>query len=82
MSPRADAASRSITNAEPKPITKADIEAKLRELTGRAEESVEKAKIGALKVGVAVGVVVVVGVYLLGRRRGRRTKTLVEIRRV
>lgn len=63
-------------------VTRADIENKLREIQGEAETAGESAK----SVGVIVGVVAVVALvgvaYLLGKRRGRRRSTLVEIRRV
>lgn len=77
MSPTTDAKANT-----KQPITKADIEAKFRELAGTAEAGVEKAKVTAINVGIAVGVVVVLSAYLLGRRRGRKTRAFVEIRRV
>ena len=63
-------------------ITRADIESKLREIRGEVEEVGSSARNVGLIVG-AVAVVTVVGVvYLLGRRRGRQEKTVVEIRRI
>ncbi len=63
-------------------ITRADLEAKLREVRGEVEEKGEAAKSTGLTVAL-VGVAVVVAVaFLLGRRRGRRKSTVVEIRRV
>ena len=64
------------------PITRADIEAKFRELQGDVNDVVEERKGTALKVAVGVGVAVVVVAFLLGVRRGRRRTTVVEIRRV
>lgn len=59
-----------------------DIRAKLEEIAGDTEETVERAKPVALAAGAA-GVVVLVGIaFLLGRRRGRRKSTWVEIRRL
>jgi hypothetical protein len=64
------------------PITRADIETKLRELRGEATQTAETARNTALIVG-AVAVVAVVGVaFLLGKRRGKKKTTVVEIRRV
>lgn len=63
-------------------ITRDDIESKLREIRGEVEEAESAAKPVALAAAVAVGVAVVVGVYLLGRRKGRKKSTIVEIRRV
>ena len=63
-------------------ITRADIEAKLRDLRGEVEETgeavVEK---GKALIGVAVAGVVGF-VFLLGVRRGKKKSTVVEIRRV
>jgi hypothetical protein len=63
-------------------ITKADIEAKFAELGQDVGREVEGARSTAVTVGIAVAVVVVVGAFLLGRRRGKRLATIVEIRRV
>ena len=65
-----------------KPITRDDIEAKFREIQGDIEETAESAKSMAMVVGAAVAVVVVIGVFLLGRRKGQKKTTFVEIRRV
>jgi len=63
-------------------VTRADIESKLREIRGEVNEVGESARSIGMIVG-AVAVVAVVGaVYLFGRRRGRKQKTVVEIRRV
>jgi cobalamin biosynthesis Mg chelatase CobN len=63
-------------------VTRADIESKLREIRGEVNEVGESARSVGMIVG-AVAVVAVVGaVYLFGRRRGRKEKTVVEIRRV
>ena len=63
-------------------VTRDDIEAKLRQLRGQVDSVQSSARNTALIAG-AVGLVVVVGVvFLLGRRRGRKTSTVVEIRRV
>ena len=71
------------TGAAPQPkITRADIEAKFRQIQGDVETGVESGRdIG--KIGMIVGAVVAVGViYLLGRRHGRKKRTIVEIKRV
>ncbi len=64
------------------PITKADIERKLAEIGGEVDEQVESTKHLAITVGAVAAAVVLAGVFLLGRRRGRRLTTIVEIRRV
>lgn len=63
-------------------ITIDDIEAKLREVQGKATETGEDAKNMAIAVGAAVVVGLVGAAFLLGRRRGKRKSTIVEVRRV
>ena len=63
------------------PISRDDIEAKMREITGEVSEEVESARNLAMIAGVTVVVVVVVVAFALGRRRGRRRTTIVEVRR-
>jgi hypothetical protein len=63
-------------------ITRDDLEAKLREISGGVEESVDAARpkiIGGAVAGVLLAVLVA---YLLGRRRGRARSAIVEIRKV
>ena len=60
----------------------ADIRTKLQEIQGDTSETAEKARPAATVVA-AVGAVVVLGLaFWLGRRRGRRKSTWVEIRRL
>lgn len=59
-----------------------DIQAKLEEIRGDTAEATQQAKPVAM-IGAVAGVVVVVGLaFLMGRRRGRRKSTWVEIRRL
>lgn len=62
-------------------ISRDDIEAKLRELQGEVDETAESAKGMAVAVGAAVAVGVIVVVFLMGKRRGKRKTTIVEVRR-
>ena len=62
-------------------ITREDIKAKLAEIQGEATETVEGAKTQILAVAATVGVVVIVAVYLLGRRGGRKRSTIIELKR-
>ena len=65
-----------------KPVTRADIEAKLAEIRGVTDETTEVAE-GAAKTGLVIaGVGVVIVAFLLGRRRGRKKSTIVEVRRI
>jgi hypothetical protein len=73
---------RDVTTRD-RPITRADLEAKFEQLQGSVSSSTEAATSvtpAALIAGAAV--VVLVAVYLLGRRRGKRRSAIVEIRRV
>ena len=71
-----------MSTAQTSKITRDDIESKSRELQGDATETVDEAKSIAVTAAVAVGVVVIAAVFILGRRRGRRKSTIVEIRRL
>ena len=62
-------------------ITRADIEAKAREITEVVNETKESAQSTAILAGVAV--LVVVGIsYLMGRRKARAGKAVVEVYRI
>ena len=62
-------------------VTRQDIESKLRQIRGDVDTAGEAAKgAGTLVAGAAVVVLVVV-VYFLGKRRGKRSSTVVEVRR-
>jgi hypothetical protein len=63
-------------------VTRSDIEAKLKQIRGEADETVDEAKPYALMAGFAGVVVVILLAYLLGRRKGKKKTTVVEIRRV
>lgn len=63
-------------------ITREQIEAKFREVTGGVTDEVEGVKSQAMAVGMAVVLLTVAVVYLVGRRRGRRRSTIVEVRRI
>jgi hypothetical protein len=71
-----------VTATQERPVTRADIESKLRQIRGEVDSTAK----AALPIGLAVGaaaVAVVVGMaYLMGRRKGRKRATVVEIRRV
>jgi len=64
-----------------KPVTRSDIEAKLREIKGGVDTTARSAAPVAVAVLAVALVGVVAGAYLLGRRRGRKRRTVVEIRR-
>lgn len=62
-------------------VEKSDLEAKLREIQGIVEESGEQARNTAVIMTVA-GVVLLLLVYLLGRRKGRKGSARVEVFRL
>ncbi len=63
-------------------VTRADIEAKARQIQGEVEQAGETAKGPALIVAGVAAVVVLGLVFWLGTRRGKRKTTTIEIRRV
>jgi uncharacterized membrane protein len=63
-------------------ITRDDIEAKLRELQGEVEHRTESARSTVVAVAVGAAVVAVVAAYWFGKRRGRKRRTVFEIRRI
>lgn len=62
-------------------VDRADLEAKLREIQEVIEETAEGARNTGVLAALAVAVLVVV-VYLAGRRKGRKAATRVEIYRL
>lgn len=63
-------------------VSRADIEAKLRQIQGDVETGIESGRdIGKLAAigGAVLGAAVI---YVLGRRHGRKKRTVVEIKRV
>lgn len=63
-------------------ISRDDIEKKLRGLQGEVADKVEDRKSALTTAVIVGGVVLVVLVFLLGRRSGKRRSTMVEIRRL
>lgn len=63
-------------------ITRDDLEAKFRTLKSDVDETAETAKNYALAAAVVAGVVIFTVAFAVGRRRGRRSSTVVEIRRI
>ncbi|MDP9386397.1 MAG: hypothetical protein M3Q48_00330 [Actinomycetota bacterium] len=68
--------------SDPTPITRGTIEAKLREIRGEVESTTESSRPYVMMAGVVAAVAVVGLAYLLGRRKGKKRMTLVEVRRV
>lgn len=72
----------SAVRASGAPIRRSDLEAKLRELQGEVDETRESATNSLLTVGAVVAVGVVAVAFLLGRRKGKKRTTVVEVRRI
>ena len=73
-------------NAQPdtihRQIRRDDLEAKIRELHGGVEDTRQSATSTLLTVGAVVAVGVVAVAFLLGRRKGKKRTTVVEVRRL
>jgi hypothetical protein len=71
--------------AQPQPqrrITPADLEAKFRELKTDVDETTASAKSYVIPAGIGVAVLVILIAFLLGKRRGKRTSTVIEVHRL
>jgi len=65
-----------------RPVTRVDIEAKLEEIRGVADSQVGAAQQVGRPIVAAGGAALVILAFLVGRRRGRKRSTIVEVRRV
>jgi hypothetical protein len=65
-----------------RPITRDDLERKMREIQGEVDETKESAQSTLLAVGAVVVVAVVAIAFLAGRRKGKKRTTIVEVRRI
>ncbi len=65
-----------------RPVSRADLEAKLGQIRDATDSGAGTAKGMGVAVSVAVVAVVVVAAYFFGNRRGRKRRTIVEVRRV
>ena len=74
--------SRRSAEVLPSKVTRDDIEAKLRELRGEVDERADAARLPTIAIAVAIGVVTVAAAYWIGRRKGKRRQTVLEIRRI
>ena len=63
-------------------ITRDDLEAKFRALQGEVQSKVDEKKQSMATIAAVGGIVLLLVVYILGRRSGKKKTTLVEIRRV
>ena len=66
----------------PKPVSRADIEASLRAIQTGVEDKVKSKRTRIIQGASAAAIIMVLLVYFIGRRSGRKRSTVVEIRRV
>ncbi|MGI9604287.1 MAG: hypothetical protein ACR2QE_20580 [Acidimicrobiales bacterium] len=64
------------------PITRDDLEMKLRRVQSDVEARTESAKSTLIPVAILGGVLVLVIVYFVGKRVGTKKSAIVEIRRI
>jgi hypothetical protein len=62
-------------------ITRDDIESRFREIQGDVVAVEDEARSSVAAVIVVVGAVIVIAAFALGSRRGRKRRTVVEVRR-
>jgi len=62
-------------------VTPEDIRSKLTEIQGEATEHVEAAKNQVIAVGALVAILLLIVAFLLGRRGGKRSSAVIEVRR-
>lgn len=62
-------------------IERDDIKAKLSDLQGEAEQTVDGAKNQLLAIGAGVAILALILAFMLGRRGGKRSSTIIEVRR-
>jgi hypothetical protein len=65
-----------------KPVTAEDIETALRSFGGETTETVNELRGKIFAVAASVGVGIILVTFWLGRARGKKKTTVVEIRRV
>jgi hypothetical protein len=68
--------------ASGRPITRDDIEAKFRDIQGEVESVEAEARTYLGLAVAAVAVTVVALAFFMGTRRGKKRRTVVEIRRI
>jgi hypothetical protein len=63
-------------------ITPADIEAKFRDIQGQMDVVAEDSKKKVALAGAALTVILLLIVYVVGRNAGKKTSSVLEIRRL
>lgn len=63
-------------------ITPADIEAKFRDIQGQVDVVAEDSKKMLALVGGAAGILLMLLIYVMGRRAGKKHSSVLKIRRI
>jgi flagellar biosynthesis/type III secretory pathway M-ring protein FliF/YscJ len=63
-------------------VTPADVESKLRQLQGDVKQSTRSATPKIAAVGAGALIIAILIAFLLGKRRGKRKSTVIEVRRL
>lgn len=63
-------------------ISPADIEAKFRDIADQVDTVANDSKKKAAVAGTAFAVILMILIYVMGKRNGKRQSTVVEIRRL
>ena len=71
-----------MSNSAQAKVSRQDLESKFRQFQGEFTEVANRGKGYAVYAGIGVGIVVLILAFLLGSRRGKKTTTVVEIRRI
>jgi len=69
------------TRTNPTSISRDDIKSKLGEIQGEAQDQVQGVRSQLLAAGVLIGLLVLIAAFLLGRRGGKRSSAIIEVRR-
>ena len=72
---------RNKTNIQTEPVTRSDIEDKLREIQSGLNVGGDVAKGPSIAAGIGVVLVVILVAYFFGRRSGKNKRSFIEIRR-
>ena len=62
-------------------ISRDDLEAQFRSLTDDVDQKADEARSTVVSIAAVAGVILVIGVFLFGKSRGRKKTTVVEVRR-
>jgi hypothetical protein len=62
-------------------ISRDDIKSKLTEIQGEATQQVESARNQIVATGALVAIALLILAFLLGRRGGKRSSAIIEVRR-